>query len=108
MKEFQIKNFTFKLGKNKFENDKLIDESGDYDIWFHINNLPSSHGILFTNSSNKVDRAILKICCLFLKQNSKYKSEKKLEIIVCKISNIRKTKNIGEVIIGKNFKIITI
>ena len=108
MKEFQIKNFTFKLGKNKFENNKLIDESEDYDIWFHFNNKPSSHGILFTNKSNKVDRAILKICCLFLKQNSKYKSEKKVEIIVCKISNIKKSKNIGEVVIGKEYKIFTI
>ena len=34
------------IGQKDLENWQIIDESDEFDLWFHIDNLPSSHVII--------------------------------------------------------------
>jgi predicted ribosome quality control (RQC) complex YloA/Tae2 family protein len=42
--------FTICIGKSAKENWKLIDDSMPNDIWFHLDDVPSSHVILKTSN----------------------------------------------------------
>ena len=70
MKEFIYDEIIFKIGQNKYENNELLDESKQNDLWFHLNKLPSCHGILFSHNKN-FDKTIIKQCCLEIKKYMK-------------------------------------
>jgi predicted ribosome quality control (RQC) complex YloA/Tae2 family protein len=102
----------FKIGGNAIENDKLIDEADKNDLWFHIADQPSCHVIAdISNVEFIVDKKqLLKIAiqgAVLCKENSKYKSDKNVNIIYTKIENITKTEIPGKVI-SNNAKLITI
>jgi len=106
MKYIELDNYTIIIGKNKYENWECIDNANENDYWFHLKDYPSCHVILKNNNNMKIDRKIIKYCCLECKKNSKYKSEK---VTVCytQIKNISKGRSIGSVNII-NEKIINI
>jgi predicted ribosome quality control (RQC) complex YloA/Tae2 family protein len=96
------------IGKNKEENWQLIDDASPTDIWFHVHEIPSCHVILKTDQDLRtIDKKVLKRCALLCKMNSKAKTEKKTSIMYTQIQNVKKTKNIGEVI-ANNYKFIII
>jgi predicted ribosome quality control (RQC) complex YloA/Tae2 family protein len=105
-------NINFKIGGNALENDNLIDESNKHDLWFHIDSLPSCH-VVADLSNLEIEfhkKQLSKIAiqgALICKENSKYKSNKKIAIIYTKIENITKTHIPGKVI-ASNTKTITI
>jgi len=96
------------IGKNKEDNWKIIDDASPTDIWFHVLDIPSCHVILKTHYKlTHISNDVLRRCALLCKINSKAKTEKISQIMYTQIKNVKKTKNIGEVI-ANNFKIITI
>tara|TARA_B100001989_G_C24334251_1_gene361609 strand:+ start:303 stop:641 length:339 start_codon:yes stop_codon:yes gene_type:complete len=109
IEEYYFKNdlYIIKIGKNKEENWKIIQESEDNDFWFHLNDYPSCHVIISSNGNKKLDNLILKRGAVLCKQYSKYSNIKNLEIIYTKIKNIKLSDEIGSVI-TKNTKIIKI
>lgn len=99
----------FLIGKNSEDNFNIIDISSPNDIWFHLNDYPSCHVI--AKVPDKIDRRnikfIIKKGALLCKENSKYKSNKNLDIIYTKVKNVKKTNILGTVT-TTGTKIITI
>lgn len=87
----------FRIGKNKLENTKLIENSKPEDIWFHILNIPSCHVVvtLPENIDKKTKKTILKWGCIFCKKYSKITN--KCHIMYTEIKNVNCTENNGEV-----------
>lgn len=51
--EYKIDNYTFLIGKNNKQNDYLSTKIlKSNDIWFHVKDITSSHGILLTNNTS--------------------------------------------------------
>lgn len=105
MKNFIFNEFTFKLGNNANENNQLLNIASQNDIWFHLNDHPSPHGILFTNNQIPNKNTIIS-CASEIKKYSKLKSQKNTKIIFTKRKYIKKTSTPGSVIISKKNYII--
>lgn len=107
--KFENHDYNIIIGKNKFDNFKIIDEANSMDIWFHLHKNPSCHIILKTNNkkSNQIPRQVLKRCAYLCKINSKIIQHLPCEIIYTTINNIEKTNIIGEVKIN-SYKTINI
>ena len=94
-----------KYGKNAKENWNLIDESSDDDLWFHIDDYPSTHVILEYNENIKeveLEKYINECVELCVEKTPKIKNNKnitKVKVIYSKVENIKKGKSVGEVII---------
>lgn len=102
------------LGKNQLENEALLnmtrDNQGpckDYQgsiYWFHLAGHSSAHVIL--QSRDPPTRKMFKEAAVFLKENSKYRNERKLEIVFINRKYIKQTKIPGTVIMkNKGFTI---
>lgn len=96
------------IGQNKFENFELIDETMPTDIWFHVENIPSCHIILKTETPLKmVPRQVIKRCAYLCKINSKAKTLKKCNVIYTTIDHVKKTDIIGKVNVS-NYKTMNV
>ncbi len=100
--------FDIYVGTNSKENWELIDGAEPDDLWFHVEDLPSGHVIikekLIKGSSQIANypNQIISIGANYCKSQSKYKDKTKLKIIYASISNIKKGKQIGSVIVTKS------
>lgn len=102
-----IHGFSYKLGKNKEENWKILDEADETDLFFHLSSFPSGYLILKRGKevpSNK----ILNIASFICKYNTKQKNMKNIKVDCTSCRNVRKTKNIGEVEYKSNRKVYQI
>ena len=100
MIEVIIDQIKYKLGKNAKENFQLIDEALEIDSdfwWFHLNDTPSGHCIIF---SKELDKSMIINASNMVKEHSKEKNKRKVKIIYCQVKNIKKTKTMGEVIVN--------
>jgi len=100
--------FIFYIGKNQNENFEVIDKGTSNDLWFHANNISSSHVVCCIPDvfSKKELQYIIKVGALLCKNNTnKLKSMKNVEIIYTYIKNVIKTDIPGSVI-TQNTKII--
>ena len=59
-RKYTIENFTVCVGRNNIQNDRLLKESREHDIWVHAQKLTSAHAIIFTNKQNPPDSVIQK------------------------------------------------
>jgi predicted ribosome quality control (RQC) complex YloA/Tae2 family protein len=87
------------IGTSALENWKIIDESDENDIWFHLDNYPSSHVILKTNNKTleSLNKQTLIHCGSICKKHSKYSNIKNIDVIYTLIKNITKSTEIGSV-----------
>ncbi len=115
-----MKKFTEKIGSQTFdifvgtnakENWELIDNSDSFDLWFHVEDLPSGH-VVVRERFDKQDKQdiidkptypnqIISLAANYCKNQSKYKNQTKLKIVYTEISNIKKGRDIGSVFITK-------
>jgi predicted ribosome quality control (RQC) complex YloA/Tae2 family protein len=99
------------IGQHANDNFVIIENSKNDDIWFHINNEPSGHVIAIIPDniefSKKQLRQIITQGALVCKENSKYKSQRNLEVVYAYVKNVEKTNIAGKVIIT-NQKIISV
>ena len=103
--------YVFLIGSHQSENQELIDNSKNSDIWFHVANVPSCHVICQLDDIVIKDKKHLKkvikqgaLCC---KIHSKFANVKNLEITYCRVEDLTNTDVIATVIV-KNGKSITI
>lgn len=95
------------VGQNAQDNWDIIDISNQNDIWFHLENNPSSHVILkIPTDCKKIHKQTLLYCAMICKETSKFSHHKKLTIIYTEIKNITKGIDIGSVHTKKIKKII--
>ena len=91
----------YKLGRNAQENFEIIDEAKKINTnywWFHIENSPSGHCIVYTE---QLDKAIIQYAGNLVKQYSKLKNQKNVSIIYTQLKFVKKNKTIGEVTLVK-------
>jgi len=103
-----INNIKYKLGRNAKKNFELIDDAhtlNDNYWWFHIEDYPSGHCIVYTET---IDKSITQYAASLVKQYSKLKNQKKVRIIYTQIKFIKKNKTIGEVTLLNKPYIISI
>ena len=61
------------MGKDKYENEKLIEYCWDEDVWFHVDSYSSAHVYIRLNENQtleSLDPKIIKKLCHFVKYNS--------------------------------------
>ena len=101
-------NFTIKIGRNDEENDKIIKEGEQNDLWFHIKNNPSPHGIIHSDTKEEPTKDVIYKTAELVKSYSKYKDLSKITIIYTKLKNIKRTDVLGSVIIKNKTKELVI
>jgi predicted ribosome quality control (RQC) complex YloA/Tae2 family protein len=88
------------IGENAEDNENIIINANEEDLWFHVSENPSPH-VLAIIHNNCYDRKSLRYiaiqAALLCKQYSKYKSEKNVKIIYTKIKNVILTDKLGTV-----------
>ena len=91
----------FVVGSDAQDNFNIIDAAEPTDMWFHLSGYSSCHVIAKIPQEIALDKKqklqIIKQGALICKQNSKHKSEPKVDVIYTAVSNITKTKIIGQV-----------
>ena len=107
MKSIKFNEYTLVIGNNKNENNELLEKSDLCWTWFHMENLPSCHGII-NCSIEKLNKDVIYKCALNIKNNTKYKKIPRLNVIYTELKNIKKTDNLGEVELLKTPKKICI
>ncbi len=96
-----INNINYFVGRNAKENWQLISQMEQYDIWFHLNNQSSPYVILEIRNNSEPSYEELLEGAKLCKQYSKAKNDKSVEVIYCPISNLKKGKELGQVILNK-------
>lgn len=104
---------TYYIGKNAADNFDVIDMGSPTDIWFHIEQLSSSHVVMILPElkhkiNPKIYNTILKRGALLCKQNTK-KTVSKLNVNITytQLKNVFKTTLAGSVI-TQNTKTISV
>lgn len=101
---FNCELYNIIIGENKYENNKIVKDANEKDIWFHVENMPSCHVVLKTTGIKRVPRQVIKRCAYLCKIHSNAKTLPKCNILYTFISNVKQTEIIGEVIVN-DFKI---
>ena len=94
MRSIEVGEYTFLLGKNAEENDKLINQSDPNHIWFHLANLPSCHGVI-NCTIEQLTNNMRYVCGSQLKKYTKYKSITGIYVNYTQVKNIETTKKPG-------------
>ncbi|KAJ3425095.1 protein of unknown function duf814 [Anaeramoeba flamelloides] len=115
MKVFESSNgFTIKIGENANENERLYQSSSQNDLWFHLQNVSSAHGILVISNKSKVKLSTIKQdileAAMLIKHFSKQKNNHISKVIYCYNKNIKKTPNgqTGQVSLGKKPSVLSV
>lgn len=104
---------TYYIGKTAADNFDVIDMGSPTDIWFHIEQLSSSHVVMILpelkhKMNSKIYNTILKRGALLCKQNTKKSvSMQNVNITYTQLKNVLKTTRAGSVI-TQNTKTISI
>ena len=80
MKVLKIDGVDIKIGKNKEENEMLLEIMNSRFTWFHIKEYPSAH-LWVEEDYNNLSKAQIYRCALELKKVSKYRKCNNIEII---------------------------
>lgn len=95
--ESQYGTYKIRIGENAIENWRLIDDSKQNDLWFHVENHPSCHVVLSCESNNNIHKSVINHCAYLCKEGSKLKVNKSVKIIYTEIKNVKKADKIGSV-----------
>lgn len=93
-------------GKNATDNWNIIDKAEPYDLWFHLENAPSSHVIIHSCNNIDIPSDLIYKMAIICKKHSKLKNISNVSVIYTKIENIKKATEVGSVITQKVKKIL--
>ena len=100
--------YLFHVGRDKYDNWNLIDGSKPWDLWFHLENEPSSHVVLEMelekNGIKNIPRAVIKRGAGLCKEHSSSKSMSNCPIIYTTIDKLVKGREVGSVHISGQVK----
>lgn len=97
------KEYELLIGENQNENDLIIKNSRQNDIWFHLQNMSGPHFVLKSNGDCIPKRYLNKIGSLF--PNYKSGLSYHYNVIYTSIKNVKLTNIPGKVIVSKTNKI---
>lgn len=76
------------VGSNAHDNWRVIEQSEEDDVWFHLDDVPSCHVVL--QHSEHINRSILKHCAAICKSyTNKYRGKRKPHVVATSVSNLR-------------------
>jgi predicted ribosome quality control (RQC) complex YloA/Tae2 family protein len=101
-------NNLIKIGANKDENDQIICEAKQTDIWFHLASFSSCHVIISCNKKNPIDKQMIWYCAELCKNNTKYKNLDNVKVNYLPIKSIKRTEEKGKVILKIKPNVIVI
>ena len=110
MKQETINGTTYYIGRNTKENWDLFSQAEPCDLWFHLDEGPSSHVFLPVRDEIKQEEIneAAKLCKKHSIKNEKHKHEnkdnkkyKKTKVIYCEVRFLQKGRVVGEIIIDK-------
>jgi len=99
--------YLFYVGRNKYDNWDLIDNSKPWDVWFHVENAPSCHVILEMDDVDKwrnIPRAVLKRGAGLCKEHSSSKSIAQCPVIYTTVDKLVKGREVGSVNVSGDVK----
>jgi predicted ribosome quality control (RQC) complex YloA/Tae2 family protein len=93
------------VGQHAQDNWDMLDKAEQNDIWFHLDNCPSSHVILkisnLDKKSKKVSKQTLIHCAQQCKLHSKFSeissNKHKIKVIYTEVKNVSKADKVGSV-----------
>ena len=88
-KDLTFENNLIKIGENANDNDKIISEANQNDIWFHLDKFPSCHVILSCSKKYPPNEKMLYYCAKICKENTKFRNLPNIKIKYTKIKNIQ-------------------
>lgn len=106
--EIYQEKYLIEVGKNQFENDELIKKSSQKSLWFHLEGVPSAHGILTSINGDKPSKDVIKYVASIIKHHSKFKEMHRIRVQYIELSKVRRTNIPGKVILTKNPDYVTI
>ena len=91
------KDLNIMIGESAQDNVDIIHQARQFDLWFHVKNVPSCHVVLqLPTSKSKVSRSTL-IHCKQLCINNSSKSNDNSDVICSSIKHIKKGEKLGSV-----------
>jgi predicted ribosome quality control (RQC) complex YloA/Tae2 family protein len=89
----------FRIGQCKEDHHQMIDESSPQDLWFHLEDFPSSHIIASVpdDLNREKVKEIIRYGIRLSREKSKYGSD--VAVVYRRIRDVQKSNVIGEVII---------
>jgi predicted ribosome quality control (RQC) complex YloA/Tae2 family protein len=103
-----LDSFIVHIGKSAKENWEILEESEPTDIWFHLDNKSSPYVILETTPNQVIGQEIIIKCAKLCKSYSKDKKSTRSSVIYCPVSNLKKGKELGSVLLTNTPQHITI
>lgn len=99
-------NYIIWIGQNAKENWDLVDKSEPDDLWFHLDEYPSSHVVISSDSKFTDEifysNQIIALASDYCKSHSKLKNTSgKIKIVYTQIKNLKKGKEIGSVFVSE-------
>lgn len=109
--DLTFEGFIIKVGKSTDENDMIVKQAGNTDLWFHLANLPSCHTVVSVIRNRKdvtFNKQLIKYCANLTKLNTKYKNLRKVKVIYTEIRNVKLTDVAGKVVLKGCVKTVTV
>lgn len=107
MKQTTIDNINCIIGENKKDNWDLLDKiKNDEYYFFHLSSFSSPY--VFAETVYLKDNEIIKKIAQLCINNTKYKNLKNIKVDYCKVKNLKKGPNTGQVIYISNRKVTKI
>ena len=107
MKKYIVDGMKLCIGENANENSYMVYRASPTDIWFHLSDFPSPHGILYTESVEiqQITSETLEKCALLLKLRSKHKNSTRVSVDILPIKYVENVQTQqGTVILHKTPK----
>lgn len=99
----------FRIGQNAAENFDIIDASSQTDLWCHISDAPSCHVVASLSDHPYDKKQLHKIAiqgAMLCKQNSKFRSDKNVAVVYCRIADLEKLETVGSVHLHRSKTIV--
>jgi len=93
--------YSVQVGGNQHQNDELVRTSSQKSLWFHLDGVPSAHGILTSIDGDKPSKDAIKYIASILKERSKLKDTHRVKVQYIELSKVRRTNVPGKVTLTK-------
>jgi predicted ribosome quality control (RQC) complex YloA/Tae2 family protein len=91
----QFRNYTIKIGRDAEENDQLVRNASPRNIWFHLHDQPSPHGIIASDENELPEKDVIQHCAHLVKKYSKARYDPKVCVDYLPVSYVRLTNTAG-------------
>ena len=98
--------YTINIGQNKADNWRLLDNSNENNVWFHVSNTSSAYVVLDTTFAIKdIPKVVIYRCAVLCKMHSKVIPNKHVVVNYTYVKHVTKGFREGQAIIGKSMSI---